>query len=265
MGSSPGPPSGAVLRTPAHPLAPAPCRARQSPCWRSPGLCSVGAPARGEGPGAGLRDFLGQPGITKTISGPWLPPRPSPGLLLPRGTQEGWPLLGGPAAPLITVLPCWAPLSPRRPSSCVPARTPDASRAAGSWRHGSGEPSPHGPLWAAGPAFQEPASQRLQPDLGPGCARRVLVPRTGLPRTGSVNHGQRPGRPLHSLWGLSSSAGGRGPCPRVWRCLPLLACPHLTSGPTPSFSDAEWVFLLSGPAWQLACLLLECLLLASMG
>ena len=163
------------------------------------------------------------------------------------------------------MLPCCAPLSSLGPSSCVPARTLDACCAAGSWCPASGEPSPHGPLWAAGPAFQEPASQRLQPELGPGCARGVLVPRTGLLRTRSVNQGQRPGRPLHSLWGLSSSTGGTGPCPRVWFCLPPLACPHLTSGPTPSFSDAEWVFLLSGPAWQLACLLLECLLLASVG
>lgn len=128
-----------------------------------------------------------------------------------------------------------------------------------------GEPSPRGPLWAVGPAFQEPTSQCLQPDLGPGCARRVLVPTTGLPRTGSVNQGQQPGRPLRSLWGPSSSLGGTGPCPCVWCCLPPLACPHLTSRPTPGFSDAEWVFLLSGPAWQLARLLLECLLLASVG
>ena len=123
------------------------------------------------------------------------------------------------------MLPCCAPLSPRGPSSCVPARTLDASCAAGSWCPASGEPSPHGPLWAAGPAFQEPASQRLQPELGPGCARGVLVPRTGLLRTRSVNQGQQPGRPLHSLWGLSSSTGARAHVPVCGSACLLLPVP----------------------------------------
>lgn len=266
MGSNPGPPSGPVLRTPAHPLAPAPCQALlQCPCWRSPGLCSVGAPARGEGPGAGLQDFLGtawnhQDRLGTPASSPSQPWSPAT-----KGHSGRLAASRGSCCPSDHSAPLLCSPSPCRPSSCVPARTPDASRAAGSWFRASGEPFPHGPLWAAGPAFQEPASQRLQPELGPGCARGVLVPRTGLPRTRSVNQGQRPGRPLHSLWGLSRGTGGTGPCPRVWFCLLPLASPLLTSGPTPSFSDAEWVFLLSDPAWQLARLLLECLLLASVG
>lgn len=242
-GPPPGPPSGPVLRTPAPPLSPSPLLSSlQSPLLGVPWPSFSG----GSGQRRGARNWAA--GL------PWYSlesPRPSqdPSLLSPSPgpASKGALRKAGhfSVVPLITVLPCWAPLSPLGPARCVPARTPDSSLSVGSWCRASGEPSARGPLWAVGPAFQEPASQCLQPDLGPGCARGVLVPTTGHPRTGSVNQEQRPGRPLCSLWGPSSSLGGMGPCPCVWCCLPPLACPHLTSGPASGFSDAKWVFLLS--------------------
>ena len=88
-----------------------------------------------------------------------------------------------------------------------------------------GEPSPRGPLWAVGPAFQEPTSQCLQPDLGPGCARRVLVPTTGLPRTGSVNQGSSQGGPFAPSGAHPAAWGARARVPVCGAACHLLPVP----------------------------------------